>query len=139
MAGQFTLGKYERIKGKLNASAVFSKGQTEKKYPILVKIIVEEREGSENESSMIAGFSVPKRNFKKPVDRNRIKRPLKEAYRLNRISLLEKCEEQKINLALFFIYTGKEKVSYHNLEEKIKVILEKVDTAVFKSSKKDYT
>ena len=133
MAGQFTLGKDERIKGKQRASTVFSKGKTLKAYPILVKALIESTEEANRSSPLMVGFSVPKRNFKKAVDRNRIKRQLKEAYRLNCLKLKEKCGQHDVQLALFFIYTGKEKVPYQQLEGKIKVLLEKVDNTVFKS------
>ena len=55
-----------------------------------------------------AGFSVPKKFFKHAVDRNRVKRLMREAYRLNKITLYEKLVEQKQQTALMFIYKGKE-------------------------------
>jgi len=55
-----------------------------------------------------AGFTVPKKNFKHAVDRNRVKRLIREAYRLNKITLYEKLVAAKQQMALMFVYKGKE-------------------------------
>jgi len=55
-----------------------------------------------------AGFTVPKKFFKHAVDRNRIKRLIREAYRLNKNTLYEKLVSQKQQMALMFVYKGKE-------------------------------
>ena len=55
-----------------------------------------------------AGFTVPKKFFKHAVDRNRVKRLLREAYRLNKTLLYEKLLVQKQQMALMFVYKGKE-------------------------------
>ncbi|MBL0308996.1 MAG: ribonuclease P protein component [Bacteroidetes bacterium] len=55
-----------------------------------------------------AGFTASKSNFKKAVDRNRIKRLMREVYRLNKIPLYQSLVEKKKQMALMFIYKGKE-------------------------------
>lgn len=54
-------------------------------------------------------FSVPKRRFKKAVDRNRIKRQMREAYRLNKTILNE-------NYAIVFVYLPHDKLDYKTIE-----------------------
>jgi ribonuclease P protein component len=73
-----------------------------------------------------AGFSASSRNFKKAVDRNRIKRLMREAYRLQKNPLQEALQAKQKQLALFFIYTGKELPDYKTVSEKIGVILNKL-------------
>jgi len=69
---------------------------------------------------------VPKRRFKKAVDRNRIKRQLREAYRLQK-SIIGAHTEQVGTLerqhALLFIFTGKEEMDYRYLEKKMRKVL----------------
>lgn len=63
-------------------------------------------------SCLQAGFTVSTRHFKKAVDRNRIKRLMRESYRQQKNNLLAKLEENHKNLAIFFIYTGNELPNY---------------------------
>ncbi len=70
-----------------------------------------------------AAFSVPKRNFKNAVDRNHIKRRMREAYRKNKSSLYSLISKNNIQYALLFVFTGKEIVSYLETVEKTKIIL----------------
>ena len=72
-----------------------------------------------------AAFTVPKRNFKKAVDRNRIKRCMREAYRKNKSSLYSLVSNNKNQFALLFVFTGKESITYSETEEKIKIILQR--------------
>ena len=68
-------------------------------------------------------FSVPKRQFKHAVDRNLIRRRMKEAYRLNKQLLLG-------NLNIAFIYIGKEIEDYKAIEKGMKSALKKVNTVM---------
>lgn len=70
-----------------------------------------------------AGFVVPKKNFKKAVHRNRIRRQMKEVYRLENFSLHENVKSTQKSYALLFTYTGKEPPVYKDLKEKIIILL----------------
>lgn len=75
--------------------------------------------------------SVSKRNFKRAVDRNKLKRRVREAYRLNKFRLLEavsshssKLKNQR--LILGFLYTSKQMEPYPILEKRLVKALEEV-------------
>lgn len=74
-----------------------------------------------------AGFSVSARNFKKAVDRNRVKRLMREGYRLQKNSLQTTLKENHKSLAVFFIYTGKELPGYALVFEKMGKTLEHLE------------
>ena len=77
-------------------------------------------------AALQAGFGVSSRHFKKAVDRNRIKRLSREAYRLQKGPLLQRLEEKGRSMAVFFLYTGKELPEYAIVSEKIGVALQKL-------------
>ena len=77
-------------------------------------------------SPLQAGFGASSRHFKKAVDRNRIKRLSREAYRLQKQALLQRVNEKGVSMALFFIYTGKDLPDYATASEKIGVALQKL-------------
>jgi ribonuclease P protein component len=66
-------------------------------------------------------FSVSKRSFKRAVDRNLIRRRIKEAYRLNKSFLANNFPPY-----IAFIYVAKEILPYQNIEKSIKSVLKKL-------------
>ena len=107
----FDFGKKEHLKSRKTISALFQKGKQVKKYPLkmmyLPTILVE------TDIKLKVAVSVPKRNFKKAVDRNYLKRLMREAYRLKKQAILAPIEAQ---YSVMFIYLSQEKISYKELE-----------------------
>ena len=123
MAKRFTLQKDERLKRRKIIEQLFSEGKSVAVFPVRVQYKFY-KEGLA--SPLQTGFSASSRQFKKAVDRNRIKRQMREAYRLQKIPLQEKLQAGEQQLALFFIYTGKELPEYGILSEKIGIALNKL-------------
>lgn len=72
------------------------------------------------------GVGAGTRNFKKAVDRNRIKRLSREAYRLGKTSIEKTLVDSAKHLSLFFIYIGKELPDFFLVQEKTNLILNKI-------------
>jgi len=123
MVKKFTLNKTERLKRRKIIEQLFSDGRAVTAFPIRVQYkLVDLRETA----PLQAGFSASSRNFKRSVDRNRIKRLLREAYRLQKAPLEQAMQTKQQKLALFLIYTGKELPAYALIKEKMEVVLKKL-------------
>ncbi|MEO8582698.1 MAG: ribonuclease P protein component [Flavitalea sp.] len=117
---QYSLGRNERLKSHKLITKLFKQGQRFSSFPIRVLYIL----SSNQEQSLQAGFSASSKNFKKAVDRNRIKRLLRECYRLQKKALQEHLKNKTQQLSIFFIYTASELPEYNILSEKMKAALD---------------
>jgi ribonuclease P protein component len=70
-------------------------------------------------------ISVPKRNFKTAVARNRLKRQIREAYRLHKHELYDKLAAADHRIALMLMYVGKEMLPYAEIEKGVEKMIRK--------------
>jgi ribonuclease P protein component len=110
----FTLKAHERLKSTKSIQRLFKEGKSFSHFPFRVIYI----ENPNQPSPLQAGFTVSTRYFKKAVDRNRIKRLMREAYRLQKNKLQDELKKNNKCLAVFFIYTGNELPGYDEVYEK---------------------
>lgn len=75
---------------------------------------------------MQAAFSVSSKNFKKAVQRNRIKRMMREAYRLQKGLLQKQLEDNRKSLVVFIIYNGNTLPEFENIFEKMGMALQQL-------------
>lgn len=113
--------KNERLCSKKIIDKLFVQGKSVFVFP--VKIVYLETE-LPSEYPVQAAFSVGKRNFKRAVQRNLIKRRMREAYRLNKSKFYEEIGEKQV--AVFFIFTGKTIPEYTQIETAIKKGMKKL-------------
>lgn len=125
MAKQYTLGKNERLKSRKQIELLFSEGKKFVVAPFRIFYLFRD-----SPLSLQFGVGVSSKNFKKAVDRNRIKRLTKEAYRLQKNDLKEKVKSTGKQLDLFFIYTSKEMPDYTLVKDKLALALKKLETLI---------
>ena len=118
-----TLAKEIKLKSKKRIGELFEDGKSVKAFPLL--LVYKTDESLEN--TFQAGFSVSKRNFKHAVDRNRIKRLLREYFRKNKY-LFKITEEQQF--LFMFIFTGKDMPSYSTIEKAMQKLAQKFATKI---------
>ena len=126
MAKQFTLGKNERLKSRKSIEQLFSEGKKIVVTPYRIVYVVVRSE----EPGVLFGVGVPAKSFKKAVDRNRIKRLTREAWRLQKITLQEKLKVNRSSLNVFFIYTGKELPVYNEIYKKMGAAIKKLERSI---------
>ena len=125
MAKKLSLGKHQRLKSRKAIEQLFAEGKRFTVAPIRVTYIYKQLTGDEP-GNLQVGVTVSSKNFKRAVDRNRIRRLLREAWRLQKNSLQERLEERQSSLSVFLIYTGEELPMYNLVSEKLQVILKKL-------------
>ncbi len=121
---RFTFPKKEKLKSKKLIDQLFSEGNSISKYPI--KLIYLQTE-LPFDVPIQTGVTVPKKNFKSAVKRNRIKRLLRESYRLNKATVFNNSEG---TFAFLFLYLGKEMPASQKVDTHMKLVLEKFNKKI---------
>lgn len=118
-----TLHKVERLDKKKIIEKMFAGGSRSfSVFPLrVVYLPVEELEA---DASIL--ISVSKRRFKRAVKRNRVKRQIREAYRVNKHELLNILVERKCQLAIAFIYLSDQLVESSIIEDRMRIALVRI-------------
>ncbi len=108
--------KEERLCSKKSIDKLFAEGSSFIAYPLRVVYICEKREASEDLLPEIM-ISVSKKKFKRAVKRNRVKRLIREGYRLNKYLLANILNEKQLNIDIAFLYLKDELPMYEDIEK----------------------
>ena len=122
MAKQFTYSKEEKLKSRKAIESLFSNGHSFTVYPLKVLYKIQSAE----EGCLRAGVAVSTRLFKRAVDRNRIKRLLRESYRIEKAELKSIVLSKHLVVHVFFIYLDKSKTTYQSTSETMKKCLDRL-------------
>jgi ribonuclease P protein component len=108
-----TFKKEERISIQKEIDLLFTTGTSFLSYPLRI-VYVKKRPLSGSNAAVL--ISVPKKRFKRAVNRNRIKRLIRETYRLNKNPFLEFLKEKDTGVLIAFLYIGSEISGYKEME-----------------------
>jgi len=103
---------------------LFKSGNTVKSFPIRIHFLLHEQ--AEDSTCQVA-VSVPKRNFKRAVDRNRIKRQIREAYRLQKLNFTATLNKSEKRIVIMIVFLGREKCAYSQIEKGVSKALNKIN------------
>ena len=109
----FTFKKSERLSSRKAITALFLSGRALYVSPLKILFHLSEKQAF----PVSVAISVPKKIFKKAVDRNLLKRRIREAYRLNKNDLYLKLNERNKKISLIILYQHTDIKDYHSIEE----------------------
>jgi ribonuclease P protein component len=112
---RYTLKKQEILRSRKEIKELFKNGSSFFWYPY--KFIY--RINTNEEKRIKVLFTVPAKQFRKAVDRNKIRRRIREAYRLHKQMLTEDVQEN-FSITLCIIYISKFKLPFSEMEDKLK-------------------
>jgi ribonuclease P protein component len=120
---QFSYSKLEKLKSRKQIENLFAKGKSFNAFPLRIFYTLAPEK---NNFPVKVAVGVSKRHFKKAVERNRIKRLLREAYRTQKKDLHLFLKEKKINIVCFISYTDKTLPEYNLIKNKVQQALQRL-------------
>lgn len=120
---RYTFRKHERLCSQIAIGKLIREGKTINHYPFRLIYLTNT---DKSESSAQLAISVPKKNFKRAVKRNLLKRRIREAYRLNKASLYSYTKTKNISINLLLVYVSTEISTYDEIERKLVALLQRL-------------
>lgn len=124
MAHRYNFPKEEHLCGDIRTGKLFQNGKGFIAYPL--RVVYLWTEDDEADATVRVLISVPKKKIRKAVHRNRIKRLIREAYRLNKSVIVEKAAPSGKHLHLGFIYLATEDPGFSTIKSAMEQSLNKI-------------
>ncbi len=123
MTKAFSYNKKEKLKSRKQLDLLFTKGRSFSVFPVKVFYLPVT---AATDHPVKAGVGVSSRYFRKAVHRNRVKRLLREAYRLEKQVLYDYAAKQNRQVAVFFLYIDKVLPDHAVLQQKMPLVLNRL-------------
>ena len=130
---KYGLTKKERISSKKEIDLLFTKGESFIIYPLRIVYVEHACEEISDKSAVSIMVSIPKKKFKRAVKRNRLKRLIKESFRLNKNDLTGKIASQSKCISIAFLYLPDEEKPYTEIESAVQKALETLSIKILQN------
>lgn len=119
--------KSQKLKSRKEIAAIFEEGKFVKAYPLkaFYRLNSLVKDGLDAEPLRMS-VTASKRSFKSAVDRNRVKRVIREAFRLQKDALHQYLIENKLSLNVMFLYQGRELPDHIKISKAMKKVISKL-------------
>jgi ribonuclease P protein component len=118
-----SFSKAEHLCGEIRTTRLFTSGEAFIAYPL--RVVYQFQPKTDDPPALVL-MGVPKKRFKRAVKRNRLKRLMREAYRLNKQLLVEKLTENGKQIHIAFNYVSDEELDFATIEMKMKIALSRI-------------
>ena len=127
LSKKFTYQKKDKLKSRKQMQFLFSNGKAITMHPIRLIYNIENAESGIFPTGLLqAGVGAPSRHFRKAVQRNRVKRLLREGYRLEKPDFMSAISLTNTRLNLFFLYVDVNVQSQQKIQTTMKLLLQKL-------------
>ncbi len=127
LSNKFTYQKKDKLKSRKQTQFLFSNGKAITMHPIRLIYNIENAESGIFPTGLLqAGVGAPSRHFRKAVQRNRVKRLLREGYRLEKPDFMSAISLTNTRLNLFFLYVDVNVQSQQQIQTTMKLLLQKL-------------
>jgi ribonuclease P protein component len=123
MGKTFSYSKIEKLKSRKLTEGLFANGRSFTVFPLKVFYLLP---GEKLDFYVKTGVGASGRNFKRAVDRNSIKRLLREAYRTEKLPLHNYLQANSVQVAMFILYVDKVLPTYGTIKAKMPVLMQRL-------------